>query len=288
MWKRYCYKHNFFTYFLNNIYLNVKKHKNIDFLICGPYIKKEDYYFILQKKCKKILYICEPIEINKPYKLCYELLQKNTFDIIIGCVNQTSNKIKFPIYINKILDKEKNFYNKINQYVKTCDLNKDFCALINTHDNWNTRKPLYEKLKLLGNITCPSKLLNNCSNDELNKLGNDNYLKNFLFNICSENTLTTVKGYITEKIVHCCNGGAIPIYCGYFDDIDEKIFNKKRILFYDPMDEKSLKNIFLKVQDLMNNKDKLNDFYRQSVYMKNAYEIIQGMNTNLMNMFKNI
>ena len=46
--------------------------------------------------------------------------------------------------------------------------------------------------------------LNNCSNKDLNNLGNASYIKKFLFNICSENTLTNVKGYITEKIINCC------------------------------------------------------------------------------------
>jgi hypothetical protein len=289
MWENYDYSNNFFTHYLNNICNYVNKNNNIDFLISGPFINQEDYDYILNKKCLKILFISEPIEINTSYKLCYELFQKNSFNKIIGCTNQELNNIKFPLYINYILDKEKKFYNEINQYVKTCDINqKKFCALINTHDAWNTRITIYNKLKELGHISCPSNLLNNCSNDELNKLGNSNYLKNFLFNICSENTLTKVDGYITEKIIHCCNGGAIPIYCGWFDDIDEKIFNKKRLLFYDPKDEKSLENVFLKVKELMNDKNKLSDFYRQDIYMDNAYETIQKMNINLMDMFKKL
>jgi hypothetical protein len=291
MWDNYNYNNNFFTQKLKNIHQYVNKNNEyIDFLISGPFINNEDYNYIFSSNCKnKILYISEPIEINKPYHLCYELFQKNIFDIIIGCANQISNKIKFPLYINFILDKEKHFFDEMNQYVKNCDIkNKKFCALINTHDTWNTRIAIYNKLKELGHISCPSNLLNNCSNDELNKLGNSNYLKTFLFNICSENTLTKVDGYITEKIVHCCNGGAIPIYCGWFDDIDEKIFNKKRLLFYDPKDEKSLENVFLKVKELMNDKDKLSDFYRQDIYMDNAYETIQKMNINLMDMFKKL
>ena len=35
-------------------------------------------------------------------------------------------------------------------------------------------------------------------------------------------------------------------------------------------------------------KDPLNNFYRQDVYMNNAYETIQKMNINLMDMFKKL
>jgi len=290
MWDNYSYDNNFITNYLKETHQYVNKNnEHINFLISGPFINQEDYDYILNKKCLKILYITEPIEINTPYKLCYELLQKNSFNKIIGCTNQELNKIKFPLYINSVLNKEKHFFDEINQYVKNCDINhKKFCTLINTHDNWNTRKPIYHLLKELGHITCPSELLNNCSNDELNRLGNENYLKQFLFNICSENTLTQVKGYITEKIVRCVNGGAIPIFCGWFDEIDAKIFNTNRILFYNPNNEQSLKNVSLKIQELMKDKKKLLEFYRQDVYNVSAYDTIQNRNSNLMNMFKNL
>lgn len=290
MWQGYNYANNFLVNYLNNIHIYVdKNNKNIDFLICGPFINKEDYDYILNKECLKILYITEPIEINTPYKKCYELLQNNSFNKIIGCTNQEWNKIKFPLYINFVLNKEKYFFYEINQYVKNCNIiQKKFCTLINTHDNWNTRVPIYDKIKELGQIDCPSKLLNNCTNEELNRLGNENYLKQFLFNICSENTLTNIDGYITEKLVNCCNGGAIPIYCGWFDEIDSKIFNKNRILFFNPNDSKSIDELYLKIKYLMEHKKQLKKFYMQDIYMDSAYDTIKNMDSNLMNMFKNL
>ena len=163
MWNNYNYDNNFITNYLKNIHIYVdKNNKNIDFLISGPFLNKEDYDYILNKECLKILYITEPIEINTPYKLCYELLQKNSFNRIIGCTNQGFNKIKFPLYINFVLDHETHFFNKINEYVLNNNLkDKKFCSLINTHDNWNTRTPIYNKIKDLGKIDCPSLLYNN-------------------------------------------------------------------------------------------------------------------------------
>lgn len=287
-WNKYCYSNNFFTNYLKNIHLYVDKNESIDFLIIGPFISKNDYDFIKKKKCTKILYISEPIEISTNYKYCYQLFNENIFNFIIGCTNYTKNQIKFPLYINYILNKPSNYYNEINEYVKKCDLNKDFCCLINTHDQWNTRKTIYNKLKNIKHITCPSKLLNNCSNKELNNLGNTSYIKNFLFNICSENTLTNVNGYITEKIINCCMGGAIPIYCGWFDDIDAKIFNKNRILFYDSKDEKSLQNVYNKVKELMDDRVKLKEFYSQDVFTECAYYTVKDMNNSLKDLFNKI
>ena len=290
MWQSYDYANNFFVNYLNNICIYVNKNnKNIDFLISGPFINEEDYNYILNNKFKyKILFISEPIESNN-YQLCYKLYQQNIFDIIIGCTEQINNNVKFPLYINYVLDYEKHFFNKINEYAINNNLkDKRFCSLINTHDNWNTRTPIYNKIKDLGKIDCPSLLYNNCSNVELNRLGNPKFISNYLFNICSENTLTNIKGYITEKLVNCCNGGAIPIYCGWFDDIDSKIFNKNRILFYDPNCIKSINKVYLKIKSLMDDKEELNIFYKQNIYMDSAYDTIKNMDSNLMNMFKNL
>ena len=184
---------NFWNGFKNNdnFILNLLKDSNINYtdnieecnlLISGPFIDKNTFNLIKHNKCKKYLFITEPIEKHSNYKYCFQLYKEKYFEGIIGCINNNFSKnfIKYPLYL---LYLNKNALNIINQYVKNCDLNKEFCTLINTHDNWNTRKPLYEKLKNIGHITCPSNLLNNCSNEELNKLGNPTYINKFLFNI---------------------------------------------------------------------------------------------------------
>jgi hypothetical protein len=281
MWQNYDYYNNFLTENLKNYYEYSNINNNIDFFISGPFINNENYDIIKNKNCIKILYITEPIEINSPYSLCYDLYKNNIFNIIIGCVENNLNSIKYPLYINNVIHLEKNIFNDINNYVKICSLDKKFCTLINTHDIWNTRTPIYNKLINIANIDCPSILFNNCSNEELNNIGNKEFIKKFLFNICSENTLTNIPGYITEKLMNCCQGGAIPIYCGWFDETDEKIFNRNRILFYDPNNEESINNIYIKIKELMEDNNKLNDFYRMDVFMESAYDTCQIMYNNL-------
>jgi len=285
MWNNY--NNNFFNNNLKNYYEYTTVDNNIDMLISGPFINNENYDIIKNINCIKILYITEPIEINSPYSLCYDLYKNNIFNIIIGCVENNSNFIKYPLYISYI-NLNINIFNDINNYVKNCSIYKKFCTLINTHDTWNTRIPIYNKLINIGNIECPSKLLNNISNEELNNIGNVEYIKKFLFNICSENTLTSINGYITEKLMNCCLGGTIPIYCGWFDDIDGKIFNRNRILFYEPNNEESINNIYNKVKELMEDSNKLNDFYKMDVFIKNAFYTLNVMHNNLFKKIKKI
>jgi hypothetical protein len=124
------------------------------------------------------------------------------------------------------------------------------------------------------NIECPSKLFNNCSNEELEKLGNINYINQFKFNICSENTQTDLPGYITEKLLLCCLGGAIPIYLGYFDEIDEKVFNKKRILFYN---KDTVLEVRDKIVNLLENPEEFNTFYNQPPFCETAYDTLLSL-----------
>lgn len=287
-WSGYNCNNNIFTNNLENYCELVNINDNIDFLISGPFIDGEYYNIIKNKNCIKILDITEPIEIASYYNLCYDLYKNNVFDIIIGCIENNNNSIKYPLYMYHVNFEEKNIFTNINNYVKNCNLDKQFCTLINTHDTWNTRTVIYNKLLNISNITCPSKLFNNCSNEELNNIGNIEYIKKYLFNICSENTLTSINGYITEKLINCCLGGTIPIYTGWFDEVDEKIFNRNRILFYDPNNEESINNVYNKVKELMEDNNKLNDFYKMDVFNENAYEQCLTMHNNLLDKLRNL
>ena len=288
-WEEYSYNNNQFTnnYLKNYNYVN--DFDNIDFIIIGPFINEYYYNIIINLKCIKFLYICEPIKEYNHYYLTVDLLNKNIFDVIFGCINNKENsRYKMPLYMEYFDYKNKNIYNLTNEYVKKCNISdKFFCSLINTHDVKNTRTKIYNYLKKIEYITCPSILFNNTSNKELNKIGNIEYIKKFKFNICAENCITKLEGYITEKLLNCCLGGAIPIYCGWFDEIDEKIFNKNRILFYDPNNDESINNIYNIVKELMIDNNKLNDFYRMDVFNETAYETLQNMHNNLLNKLNN-
>jgi len=283
---RFNYNDNIFTNKYCKQHLLTFNYDEADFIIYGPFINEKSYELIKNFKCKKIFYINEPIEIYN-YEYAYKLYKDNEFNIICGCINNDiiNNKYKHPIYLPKLDLNNENIFNNINNYVKNIDiLSKKFCCLINTHDRKNTRTAMYNYLKEIDNIVCPSTLFNNCSNEELNRIGNFEYLKQFKFNICAENCLTNIKGYITEKLMNCCMGGAIPIYCGPIDEIDEQIFNRNRILFYNHDDENSIIQVKNIVISLLNNQKQLYDFYIQDVFCPNAYNIAKELDNNLLNM----
>lgn len=278
-------------FFHKHIFENKKR----NILIVSVFdIDENKYKYIKNYQGEKGLYITEPIKnlssFSDNYYWVYKLYIENCFDYIFGCIeNNDSNNFKYPLYFNENnfnID-DKSIYDKLNNHVKNTNIetlkNKDFCCLINSWDTHaKTRTIMYEKLINIKHISCPGKLFNNCSNIELNKIGKSNYIKKFIFNICSENfDNDNINGYITEKLMDCCLGGAIPIYCGSLDNEDLNIFNKDRIIFYNSKDKNSINNAFKKVKELFEDSIKLCKFYNQPVFNKNAIETVTKLNIKL-------
>lgn len=278
-------------HFMNSFVVNdeyTSDYNNCDYVFIGCFTNEEQYNIIKDITCIKILYITEPIEYTCPF--AHRLYTENKIDILFGSVDNDKEKMfKKPFWYNENIN-DVYFFDNINKYVANCEniLDKRFCSLVNRHDNGSTRTHMYNKLKEYSFIECPSSLLNNCSNTEINSIGNNEYFKLFKFNICSENYLTTIPGYFTEKMWNCCLGGAIPIYCGFFGEIEEKTFNKDRILFYNPHDEESMENVKQKVEFLLNNPEKMIEFYKQPVFKDTAFEASRTYNVNVYYMMKSI
>lgn len=241
-------------------------------LIVGNFIRPHEMQQIMGFTKCIVLYVAEPILM---FQMCYyagELYKRNQFHYLFGCVdNKPFSRVKFPLYSTSFIHSP-DVFDKTNAYVKSCDpTKKQFATLISRHDAGNIRDPIHRILTKLGHIACPGPLFNNCSNEELNRIGNPEYIKRFIFNICPENFGASHPGYITEKLMNACLGGAIPIYYGELDDIDRRIFNADRIVFVDPSNLISLYNT---VKELVNDPIKLVDFYRQDVFMPDAYEVM--------------
>lgn len=233
-----------------------------------------EFNIIAQFNGIRVLYIAEPVTRLKFCVAAGYLYSNDLCDYYIGCVSNGPKSVKYPFYVQKPID-----FKAANDYVKNCSLsNKQFCTLINRHDWGNTRTPIYNVLKHVGHIVCPGALHNNCSNDELNRIGNAEYIKKFLFNICSENFGTSHPGYITEKLQNCVQGGAIPIYYGALDEIDELVFNKKRILF---VNDTNVADVAVRVMELTLKHELLDEFYRQSVFMETAATAFESINAGM-------
>ena len=285
------FKENDFSKYLHDFELAVDL-CHADFVFIGSFITEQQYHFICCLNFIKILYITEPIEFTCPFS--YKLYCEKKYDYLMGCVVDDLEKNCFahPFFTHYPKFSNILFMDQVNESVRKCDLvsltQKRFCALVNRHDNGETRTHVYKKMQSFNKVECPSQLFNNCSSEEIDELFNVDYYKLFQFNICPENYITSIPGYITEKLWYTCLAGAIPIYCGYFEENEEKIFNKERILFYNPRDEESLERVRQKVDFLLKNPEEFLKFYNQPVFCDTAYETIQKYNLNMYYMLKSV
>jgi len=241
-------------------------------LIVGSHIENHEIKQILGFTQCVVLYIAEPI---LRFQMCYyaaKLYEFGKYHYIFGCVdNKPFSSVKFPLYCTSF-QHNSDVFNITNNYVKSCDpTKKQFSTLISRHDPIKIREAILQSLTNLGHIVCPGPLFNNCSNEVVNRIGNPAWIKQFIFNICPENFGASHKGYITEKLMNACLGGAIPIYYGELDNLDERIFNKKRILFVDP---NNLIELNTAVKQLISDSSKLIEFYKQDVFMPSAYRVM--------------
>lgn len=145
------------------------------------------------------------------------------------------NYLRFPLWLTYCFSPEvtfdeiKKLIEKINNRKISADSRKKQCALITGKDRHGMRASVYEGLKNILEISCPSLFHHNT--DELKKVYNDNkllYLENFKFNICSENYDTN--GYVSEKIFEAIYSGAIPIYGGSSGTPEPEIINPDAII----------------------------------------------------------
>ena len=200
----------------------------------------------------------------------------------IGCISNKPGKwIKYPFYA----DMKTNF-KEVNSYIaKTRLEEKKICTLISRHDPGNTRFPILRELSKFMHVVCPGRLANNCSSEEVNRIGTSEYIKQFVFNICCENYGESHPGYITEKLMNCCIGGAIPIYFGNLDEIDARVFNKDRILF---LNEGNVQEVADRVLNMFQNPEMLESFYRQPAFQDTAEEAVEEIREGVKTFFKGL
>ncbi len=160
-----------------------------------------------------------------------------------------------------------------------------FAALVARYDWGNTRSQIYESLKNVGHIQCPSKVLHN--DETLKTEFNDDkpaYLRQFCFNVCPENS--NYKGYVTEKMFDAVASGCIPIYWGSDNQPEPDVLNHEAIILWSIGGDNS-QNVS-KIQHLWENKGELNDFLHQPRLKDGAEEKILLMFNKLEDKFKQV
>jgi len=161
--------------------------------------------------------------------------------------------------------------------------NKRFCCLINSHDNNNTRIPIYNYLSNIARIDSPGVLMNNCDRKLVGTTSEDKiaFMNSYIFNICSENFYGRL--YFTEKLPQALNSCSIPIYHGDLSDINLKIFNKDRMIIVDDFSPNTMIQLKKKIKKLFDNKHDLKKFYLKSIFNPGAFDEY----TKFVEVFKN-
>lgn len=154
-----------------------------------------------------------------------------------------------------------------------------FCSLICSHDKNGNRKKLLELISTVEKVDSAGRFMNNT--DSLKREFHDNkvnFLRQYKFNICPENT--DRHGYVTEKVFEAIQCGCIPIYWGDNNNPEPDILNKEAILFYDKKNPTALLN---KVKTLHTNPQAYTDFAMQGRFKPGAADRIYEMFTTLEN-----
>lgn len=182
--------------------------------------------------------------------------------------NKHTNYVRFPIWmfyhIIGLLDNKKFTKDNIKSYIDKINSSRSnknrFASLVASHDTTKIRSKMYDDISTIGSISCAGKLFHN--DDSLKNNFNDNkidYLRDFKFNICPENTVSD--GYITEKLFDAFSAGCIPIYSGD-ENIELDLINKDALLYYRIGEDNS---DLIKEIDKLNSNDKLFDSFQKQI-----------------------
>ena len=211
--------------------VNPFKCKDLDILICSC-MGNINFVKIIKAKCKLFFY-GENLNRFPPYN--NDKLLQDTFDLIVGFkpTNLAEKTIRFPLWLIYYpyysYQENDNILTYIeNQHIINKKSKTKFASLIARHDFGGQRSIIYKTLENYGTIDCPSNFNNNCSPIGPNLDDKKQFLKQYIFNICPENS--KFPGYHTEKIFHALEAGCIPLYWG-IDKPETNLINENKYCF---------------------------------------------------------
>lgn len=164
-----------------------------------------------------------------------------------------------------------NYCNSIEDNRLKYQNNMKFCAFICRSDYFGDRTYFADLVSNVGSINYPGVFRHN--DDSLFADYNDQkieYLKQFKFNLCPENSDN--KGYVTEKIFDAIKAGCIPIYWGSENNPEPEILNQNRILFLKLGGDNV--EVLSKIKQLNEDELAYRVFIEQPIFNVNAAEII--------------
>lgn len=175
------------------------------------------------------------------------------------------NYLRFPIWITYLLspydtvDDIKKVVKSVNS-PRFVSLNTAVC--LNSHDTYGLRTKICDDLRDIIDIKYPGRWRHNDDNLWSAKYNNNKreYLKEFRFNICSENM--DVPCYCTEKLFDSFYSGCIPIYSGSMNNPEPELINHDAVVFWELDDQHNFSNK-KEVRRLMEDQSYYEKFVRQ-------------------------
>lgn len=153
-----------------------------------------------------------------------------------------------------------------------------FCSMVSSHDPNGYRKGIVDSLNSISHVSCAGKYLHN--DDALKDEFKDNkieYLKEFYFNICPENSNSS--GYVTEKLFQAVASGCIPVYSGSYNSPEPHIFNHDAILFWDLKSDNQ--DLIRRIDRLYSSPKDMEEFLQMPRLKDDAEDVIWEMLNSL-------
>lgn len=226
-----------------------------------------------------IFYTGENVHFEQHIQYADNLLSNRRIQLSLGFDYLAHpHYMRFPLWIPYLFDPtldEKGIRKRCDElrYPKICTRNK-FAAMVARYDWGGTRSQIVDALSHIDTISCPSVVHHN--DEDLQMIFKDDkkeYLKQFYFNICPENSNSY--GYVTEKIFEAIASGCIPIYWGSHNIPEPDILNQDALIKWN-MNSDNTDNIRL-IEELYAHPDRLREFMCQPRLKPEAEEIVCGM-----------
>ncbi len=227
----------------------------------------------------KIFYTFENVHVADSHWQMYEhlYLDNNNVGLSLGFDYIDHSKyLRFPYWLVTFL--EPNYcFDDVTSLINDIESKKSnygkkyFCAFICRNDYFGDRAKFADEVSEIGDLSYPGNFRNN--DRSMKEIYNDDkieYLKQFKFNLCPENSDN--KGYVTEKIFDAIKAGCIPIYWGSENDPEPEILNQNRILFLKLGGDNA--EVLSKIKQLNEDELAYREFIEQPIFNVNAAEII--------------
>ena len=276
--------------FLPNLKISLKS-PDIEFF--GPMGRRK---FVEKSKAKiKIFFTGECVAeeaLDKIWRQYSDNLVNNV-DLSMGFnhldEDKHENYVRFPLWIlshfNFILHKDTvkdDIAKRVKEINESVFPKTNFASLVAAHDQSSIRQAMYDAISKIDHIHAPGKFIKN-DNTLKEKFSNNKieYLKEFKFNICAENTISD--GYITEKIFDAFSSGCIPIYSGD-KKLEPDVINKNSVLFW----EKNSSNecLLKEIENLHKNQKLYSAFIKEKKLLDSTTDFLWDRREKVLNILE--